>query len=134
MDIKQPQGNAILVTEKLSQVYKDAEIYRKRYQELAAKFEAIYKQKPQFFSRAPGRVNMIGEHIDYMGYGVFPFALEQDCLMAFSINANSQEIIINHVDYQTYPPQTLKSNPEDKPNFVDNYLKYMWAGYQASLL
>ncbi|MFO0002760.1 MAG: galactokinase family protein, partial [bacterium] len=27
----------------------------------------MYKRKPSFIARAPGRVNLIGEHIDYMG-------------------------------------------------------------------
>ena len=28
----------------------------------------------------------LGEHIDYCGYAVFPMALEQDIIIAFSMN------------------------------------------------
>src|SRR5690348_6485939 len=42
----------------------------------AASFKAAYGAEPQVFSWAPGRINLIGEHIDYAGGCVLPLALE----------------------------------------------------------
>lgn len=55
------------------------------------KFETQYKKKPDFIARAPGRVNIIGQHIDYEGYGVLPAAIEKDCLIA--VKANDTDFI-----------------------------------------
>ena len=57
-----------------------------RYNNFIHKFNETYSSKPDFIARAPGRVNIIGQHIDYEGYGVFPSAIEKDCLIAVKIN------------------------------------------------
>uniref|UniRef100_A0A8C5ARF7 Galactokinase 2 n=1 Tax=Gadus morhua TaxID=8049 RepID=A0A8C5ARF7_GADMO len=41
---------------------------------------------PKFYAHAPGRVNLIGEHVDYCGYSVLPMAIEQSILAAVSVN------------------------------------------------
>ncbi|XP_067827578.1 N-acetylgalactosamine kinase isoform X2 [Heptranchias perlo] len=53
-----------------------------RFMKLKDAFISKYGLPPAFYARAPGRVNLIGEHIDYCGYAVLPMALEQDILAA----------------------------------------------------
>ncbi|KAK9882323.1 hypothetical protein WA026_020441 [Henosepilachna vigintioctopunctata] len=50
---------------------------------------------PKFVVRVPGRVNLIGEHIDYCGYGVCPMALQQDMLLAVSENNTRNIVLVN---------------------------------------
>jgi galactokinase len=42
---------------------------------LSDNFEALYGHLPQVIAEAPGRVNLIGEHIDYSDGYVLPFAI-----------------------------------------------------------
>ncbi len=48
---------------------------RKVIEELKAKFRELYGEGEERVFFAPGRVNLIGEHIDYNGGHVFPCAL-----------------------------------------------------------
>ncbi|XP_052399908.1 N-acetylgalactosamine kinase [Carassius gibelio] len=57
-----------------------------RLQKLKQAFHEKYKQLPVFYACAPGRVNLIGEHIDYCGYAVLPMAIEQNILAAVSFS------------------------------------------------
>lgn len=41
---------------------------------------------------------------------------------------------VKHQNTELFPALNLPKNPNEKPNFTNNYLKYFWAGYQAALL
>ena len=87
-----------------------------RYKLIVDSFTEIYGGKPEFIARAPGRVNIIGEHIDYEGYGVLPAAIEKDCLIAVGYNDGDQ-VAINHAHKELYPACKLPVDPEAKVNF-----------------
>ncbi|XP_008809268.2 galactokinase [Phoenix dactylifera] len=53
-----------------------------RFQTLKAKFVELFGQEPELYARSPGRVNLIGEHIDYEGYSVLPMAIRHDTIVA----------------------------------------------------
>ncbi|KAI5009279.1 hypothetical protein ZWY2020_011374 [Hordeum vulgare] len=55
---------------------------RLRFARLADRFRSLYAAGPALFARSPGRVNLIGEHIDYEGYSVLPMAIRQDMIVA----------------------------------------------------
>ena len=57
-----------------------------RYKNLAEGFKERYGSYPKYLCRAPGRVNIIGEHVDYSGFAVLPMAIEQDVAIASSPN------------------------------------------------
>ena len=57
---------------------------RERWGRLLEKFQATYGGPAEFVSRSPGRVNIIGEHIDYSLYSVLPMAMTADVILAVS--------------------------------------------------
>ncbi len=44
---------------------------------LASRFEQIFGQRPWVETRAPGRVNLLGEHVDYNQGVVLPIAIDR---------------------------------------------------------
>lgn len=51
------------------------------YRQLTSRFESHFKARPRVF-RAPGRVNLIGEHTDYNDGFVLPVAIDRECAIA----------------------------------------------------
>lgn len=55
---------------------------KQRYKKLTEQFEKKYNSTETNLFRAPGRVNLIGEHTDYNGYPVMPMAINRDVVLA----------------------------------------------------
>ncbi|EEH04900.1 galactokinase [Histoplasma capsulatum G186AR] len=57
-----------------------------RWTNFIATFKKLYGASPDFVARSPGRVNIIGEHIDYSLYDVLPTAVSVDVLIAVKVH------------------------------------------------
>jgi galactokinase len=75
----------------LAEIYADADLPSQsaRWAALLDKFRDLYGRPAEFVSRSPGRVNIIGEHIDYSLYSVLPMAITADVLLAVAVDGPS---------------------------------------------
>ncbi len=69
-------------------------------QTLAQLFKTYFNANPEFIVRAPGRVNLIGEHTDYNDGFVLPMAIDRAVWIALSPRADSQ-VRIHSLDLET---------------------------------
>ncbi|MBT8478181.1 MAG: hypothetical protein KJO06_04635 [Gemmatimonadetes bacterium] len=92
--------------------------------DLEATFRERYQTSPTHLSRAPGRVNLIGEHIDYAGLPVFPMALQREVRIAF--RPRDDGIVLAATSDESYAPCHFEVGAVIEP-FEDgdwgNYLK-----------
>ena len=59
-------------------------------QPLATKFQEIFGKAPEIISSAPGRVNLIGEHVDFLDGFVLPFAISNATTVAIARNTENK--------------------------------------------
>jgi galactokinase len=79
---------------------------------------------PTHFSRAPGRVNLIGEHTDYNGLPVLPMALRQEIRVLFSPRNDSTVRVANWEREFGLREFSISNHiPPDPPGDWANYLK-----------
>ena len=86
--------------------------------------EAFQGAEPTHLSRAPGRVNLIGEHTDYNGLPVFPMALRQEVNVHFRPRQDGLIRFVNPVP--EFPPRSFQLSgdiPKDPTGDWGNYLK-----------
>jgi galactokinase len=57
---------------------------------LAAQFEKVFGRAPEFFTRAPGRIEFIGNHTDYNGGTVLGASIDRGVAVALARRADGQ--------------------------------------------
>ncbi len=61
-----------------------------KVQDIETKYGELFGGEPEIVARAPGRVNLIGEHTDYNDGFVFPAAIERDVVVVASRRQDRQ--------------------------------------------
>ena len=91
------------------------------------KFTSLYGRKPDFIARSPGRVNLIGEHIDYSGFGVLPMAIERDVIIAVATTDDDSKVRIANIDSK-YEPREFDFEGKETIVTIDS-TKHEWSNY-----
>ncbi|KAF1978707.1 galactokinase-like protein [Bimuria novae-zelandiae CBS 107.79] len=80
-------------------------VQAKRWERILAKFKETYGKPAEFVARSPGRVNIIGEHIDYSLYEVLPMAITADFVMAVAVRPSDEKprVRIANVQSEKFP-------------------------------
>ncbi|KAJ5728315.1 hypothetical protein N7493_004645 [Penicillium malachiteum] len=124
-------------TESIAEVYATDDVsansvapqHQQRFSGLISQFNKEYNHRPDFVARSPGRVNIIGEHIDYSLYDVLPTAVSVDVIMAVKIvpATSVTTIKIANVAPEKFPKREF-SFPHDAEIEIDPK-KHEWVNY-----
>ncbi|KAL7266482.1 galactokinase [Rhizina undulata] len=99
-----------------------------RWEHLLAKFQERYGHRAEFVSRSPGRVNIIGEHIDYMLFAVLPMAVTADMLLAVRVTPENNTIKIANV-LDRFPAREFKIPSVEGGDLEIDSSKLEWSNY-----
>ncbi len=74
--------------------------------------------------RAPGRINLIGEHTDYNGLPVLPMTIDSDIRIAF-VQRDDGRVLLRNAD-EAFPDREFTNGPDiapSEPGAWENYCK-----------
>jgi galactokinase len=104
---------------------------------LRARFHDAYGTHPDFIARAPGRVNLIGEHTDYNGGFVLPVAIDRTVLVATRAVPTSRTVDLVSINYDSQTTFSLDdiTPTQDHSLAWSNYVRAVsWALGKRGLL
>ncbi|KAK9475200.1 ribosomal protein S5 domain 2-type protein [Dipodascopsis tothii] len=115
------------------------EVQLERWRALSSKFRETYNMPADFVARSPGRVNVIGEHIDYSWFGVLPMAITQDVLVAVSVAGSSEDgenqLVLSNTNPR-FPTRTFNVNELESYAIDSTHLEwsnYFLSGFKGAL-
>lgn len=86
---------------------------------LSERFLDRFDIEPEFIAAAPGRVNLIGEHTDYNGGYVLPFAINRMCRIAAAGNSSNDFRIYSVERDEEVRFSLCDLDPEPRGDFGD---------------
>ncbi len=97
-----------------------------RLNEIENRFAELYGQMPDFVVRAPGRVNLIGEHTDYNDGFVFPAAIDRDMVIAGTVR-NDQQVRVYALNFNQSSTFSLREIVHAEEN------REKWSNYPRAM-
>ncbi|MCL4529411.1 MAG: galactokinase [Chloroflexi bacterium] len=94
-------------------------------------FHEKFGTTPAFIARAPGRVNLLGEHVDYNDGFVLPAAIDRATYIAFSPSGSDRSTIVA-ADFNNETTSFTLKSISSKSSFDDLPLAG-WAKYPAGV-
>lgn len=83
--------------------------------ELLARFVDRFQTQPQVFARAPGRVNILGEHVDYNDGVVLPMAIDREVgIVARQIDIDEFHLVALDLNEEVVCTRQSIQEKEDK--------------------
>ena len=103
----------------------------KRLRRLAAAFESRFGRPPMAVSAAPGRVNLIGEHLDYNEGHVLPVAVDRSVMVAFAPRRD-RRVRLYSLDFEQETSFDLQDDERDRGAPWSDYVRGVsWALREA---
>ncbi|KAK1831799.1 ribosomal protein S5 domain 2-type protein [Podospora conica] len=143
-------ADTVVTTRNLEDIYypEDAPEQEDRYVRVVAQFcDQNAGQLPEFIARSPGRVNIIGEHIDYSLYPVLPMAIKDDVLVLVSARADDTTglspptedefyVEVSNTEGDKYPPKRMtfsQHHVSSEPFAAHHWSNYFLAGLRGAM-
>ncbi len=92
--------------------------------ELKFQFSSIFKAAPTLY-RAPGRVNLIGEHTDYNDGFVMPAAIDLSCCVAIAPR-NDRRLVVHSANFNETAEFSLDEHPSPAQHWSDYVRGVAW--------
>jgi galactokinase len=101
------------------------------HQRVIKAFNLQFGTDPDFIACAPGRVNLLGEHVDYNDGFVLPAAIDRATYLAFRSSETPQTTLfaVDLNEKAIFDPQTI-----DEKKTVDGLALPDWALYPAGVM
>jgi galactokinase len=91
-------------------------------EKVLAVFQRSFGTEPDLFVRAPGRVNLIGEHTDYNDGFVLPCAVDYETVVALQ-RRDDDKVVVIAADYANQQDEFSLTQP------IEAHADQMWSNY-----